>query len=108
MAGFVGSEPAVTEMPAFPAAESVVTCMAGFAAAGHPADRNAIPAFRKYTPAVSRRIPVAAWIRRNDQPSFPRAITCCFFNSLKTLAILTEATELPARVNVLDGFYMIP
>ena len=33
--------------------------MAGFAAADHPTDRNAIPALRKYTPAVSRRIPVA-------------------------------------------------
>src|SRR5215469_2834379 len=87
-------------------AESVVTCMAGFAVDGHPVGRKVMPAARKYPLAVSRRTPVSCWIRRRDQPSFPKAITCCFLSSFKTLAILTEATELPTSVNVLDGFYM--
>jgi hypothetical protein len=46
-----------------------------------------IPAALKYPPAVSRLTPVAASIRRNVQPSLPRARTSCFFSSLKTLLI---------------------
>jgi hypothetical protein len=38
-----------------------------------------------YPLAVSRRTPVVCSIRRSDQPSRPRAITCCCFSSLKTL-----------------------
>src|SRR5260370_18068923 len=107
MAGFAGSESASgPKKPGFRASKSVVTSMAGFAVDGHPVGRKVMPAARKYPLAVSRRTPVSCWIRRRDQPSFPKAITCCFLSSFKTLAILTEATELPASVNVLDGFYM--
>jgi hypothetical protein len=44
--------------------------------------------------AVSRRTWVACWMRRSDQPSRPRAKTCCFFSSFKTLAMPTEPTSL--------------
>jgi len=37
--------------------------------------------------AVSRRMPLAASIFLSDQPSPPSASTCCFFSSLKTLAM---------------------
>src|SRR5580704_17723358 len=79
----------------FSAAGSVATSMAGFAAvAGFrphpPGGRSAIPAAFRYPLAVSRRTPVVCSIRRSDQPSRPRAITCCFFSSLKTLLTLTE------------------
>src|SRR5258708_21896711 len=33
-------------------------------------------------------------MRRSGHPSRPRAITCCFFSSLKTLLIPTKATAL--------------
>ena len=43
------------------------------------------------------------WIRRSDHPNRPKAMTCCFFSSFKTLLTSTEATAL-VRVNVLgDG-----
>ena len=51
-------------------------------------------AFR-YAPAVSRRTLVACWMRRSDYPSRPRAKTCCFFSSFKTLAMPTEAYKPP-------------
>ena len=75
---------------------SVATSMAGFAA---------VAGFRPQPPGRRMRIPgrlqVTGWpfpagcawpvrIRRSDQPSRPRAITCCFFSSLKTLLTLTE------------------
>src|SRR4029450_13100837 len=41
-------------------------------------------------PAVSRRTPVAASIRRSVQPNCPRAMTWCFFASLKMLAMLAQ------------------
>jgi hypothetical protein len=50
-----------------------------------PGGRTAIPAARKYAPTVSRRMCAALSMRRNDQPSRPNAMTCCFFSSLKTL-----------------------
>src|SRR6266487_1687253 len=56
--------------------------------------RTAIPAAFRYAPAVSRRTWVACWMRRSDQPSRPRAKTCCFFSSFKTLAMPTEPTSL--------------
>jgi hypothetical protein len=39
-------------------------------------------------------------------PSFPSAMTCCFFSSLKTLLMLTEAIGPLARVNgfIVDRF----
>ena len=71
---------------------SVDTCsaMAGFG--GHsdgwpPRLRTAIPTARRYALAVSRRTPVADWIRRSVQPRRPSATTCCFLSSPKTLAI---------------------
>jgi hypothetical protein len=59
--------------------------VAGFAARRPqpPGRRTAIPAAFRYWPAVSRRILVASWMRRSDQPSRPRAKTCCFFSSFK-------------------------
>src|SRR5208337_4035403 len=39
-------------------------------------------------------------MRRSVQPSRPKAITCCFFSSLKTLAIAAEAISPHAVVNV--------
>src|ERR1700685_964893 len=36
-------------------------------------------------------------MRRSGHPSRPRAITCCFFASLKTLLISTKATRLTPK-----------
>src|SRR5450759_4450012 len=87
-------ESGITAMAAAP--ESVITSLAGFGARRpHPlGGRTAIPAVFRYALAVSRRILVACWIRRSDHPSRPRAKTCCFFSSFKTLAMSTEATSL--------------
>jgi hypothetical protein len=51
---------------------------------------------------VSRRTRVVSWIFRRDHPSRPNAMICCFFSSFKTFAMLREATDPPAAVNVLD------
>src|SRR5690348_974736 len=51
---------------------------------------------------VSRRTRVASWIFRRDHPSRPKAMICCFFSSFKTFAMMREATDSPAAVNVLD------
>src|ERR1035437_5894758 len=77
----------ITGMAGFAAPESVITSLAGFGLhLPKPlGGRTAIPAAFRYAPAVSRRIPVACWMRRSDQPSRPRAKTCCFFSSFKTL-----------------------
>src|SRR6266700_4258011 len=87
----------------FDASESVDTppAVAGFD--GGPICRGAlmaIEAARKYALAVSRRIPVAASIFLSDQPSRPSASTCCFFSSLKTLAIPARELAPIAFVNV--------
>ncbi len=81
--GFAPNTPVVLKT----AAESVDTSMAGFAGfrPHPPGGRTAIPAARRYAPAVSRRICAALSMRRNDHPSRPNAMTCCFFSSLKTL-----------------------
>src|SRR5271165_6328943 len=42
-------------------------------------------------------------MRRKGHPSLPSAITCCFFSSLKTLLMLTEAISPLVSVNV-PGF----
>jgi hypothetical protein len=39
-------------------------------------------------------------MRRKGHPSRPRATTCCFFSSLKTLLIPTKATVPRAGINV--------
>jgi len=62
--------------------------------------RMAIEAARKYALAVSRRMPFAASIFLSDQPSRPSASTCCFFSSLKTLAIPARELAPIAFVNV--------
>src|ERR1700745_4077984 len=51
---------------------------------------------------VSRRTRVVSWIFRRDHPSRPKAMICCFFSSFKTFAMLRQATDPPAAVNVLD------
>src|ERR1017187_5754341 len=85
-----------TGIVGFAAPESVITSLAGFGSRRpHPlGGRTAIPAVFRYALAVSRRILVACWIRRSDHPSRPRAKTCCFFFSFKTLAMPTEPTSL--------------
>src|ERR1019366_5516697 len=81
-----------TGIVGFAAPESVITSLAGFDShRPQPlGGRTAIPAAFKWALAVSRRILVACWMRRSDQPSRPRAKTCCFFSSFKTLAMPTE------------------
>jgi len=77
------------------APESVITSLAGFAGSSRPhrpGGRSAIPAARRYAATVSRRMPVARWIRRKDQPSRSKARTCCFFSSFKTLLTSTESS----------------
>ena len=98
--GDAGSEE--TPEAGFPAPKSVITSMAGFEPAlrSQPGGRTGIPAAFKYPAAVSRRTPVAPWMRRSVHPSRPKAITCCFFSSLKTLAISAEAISPHAVVNV--------
>ncbi len=95
----------ITGMAGFAAPKSVITSLAGFGShRPQPlGGRTAIPAAFRYAPAVSRRIPVACWMRRSDQPSRPRAKTCCFFSSFKTLAMPTEPTSL--RGNQCPGRY---
>src|SRR5215469_5388481 len=39
-------------------------------------------------------------MRRKGHPSFPSAITCCFFSSLKTLLMPREPIRAPLGVNV--------
>jgi hypothetical protein len=87
---------AISGMAGFAAPESVITSLAGFGShRPQPlGGRTAIPAAFRYAPAVSRRTWVACWMRRSDQPSRPRAKTCCFFSSFKTLAMPTEPTSL--------------
>src|SRR6516165_3535720 len=50
-------------------------------------------------------------MRRKDHPSFPSAITCCFFSSLKTLPMPREPTRASLGVNVpgsaMAGFQVI-
>jgi len=68
------------------ASESGVTRMAGFAGARrpHPGRHTTTPADFRYALAVSLRTPVACSMRRKGHPSFPSAMTCCFFSSLKS------------------------
>ena len=89
------------------APESGVTCMAGFAGARcpHPGGHTDTPAVFRYALAVSLRTPVSSSMRRKDHPSFPSAITCCFFSSLKTLLMPGEPISAPLGVNV-PGFPM--
>src|SRR5215813_10627834 len=86
--------------------------MAGFAGARrpHPGRHTVTPAVLRYALAVSLRTPVACSMRRKGHPSFPSAITCCFFSSLKTLLIPREPIRAPLGVNVpgssLAGFQL--
>lgn len=84
----VGPESVVDSLAGFAAGpESVVDRLAGFGARRVRGARTAIPAAFRYELAVSRRTPVASWIRRSDHPSRPSASTCCFFSSLKTFTL---------------------
>ncbi len=86
-----GLESVVGSLAGFAAARgsgSVVTPTAGFAGdplPQAPGGRTGISAAFKYAAAVSRRTPVAFWMRRSDQPNCPSAMTCFFFSSVKTL-----------------------
>src|SRR5215468_7002406 len=86
------------------AIKSVVTPMAGFAGVRrpHPGRHTTTPAVLRYALAVSLRTPVTSSMRRKDHPSFPSAITCCFFSSLKTLLMPREPIRAPLGVNVPD------
>jgi len=42
--------------------------------------------------------PVIRWIRRSDQPNRPKARTCWFFSSFKTLLTSTEGNRPQSRV----------
>ena len=101
MASRYGSQAPGPETPI----ESVITSLAGFGShRPQPlGGRTAIPAAFRYAPAASRRIPVACWMHRSDQPSRPRATTRCFFSSFKTLAIADGAYKASAGVNVPDA-----
>ena len=48
---------------------------------------TAIPAAFRYWRAVSLRMWVTCWIAAVTIPARPRAETCCFFSSFKTLAM---------------------
>jgi hypothetical protein len=87
--------------PADPAPKSVVTSLAGFATRRPQprGGRTGTPAAFRYPAAVSRRIWTARSMRRSDQPSFPNAMICCFFSSLKTFT--RRRVTLPSQ-NVLD------
>jgi len=96
LAGFAVGGSRLTGSAALAASESVITPLAGFAGARPhlPGGRKAIPAAFKYVAAVSRRTPVARWMRRSDHPSRPNAMTCCLFSSLKTLLTSSEGIAL--------------
>jgi hypothetical protein len=86
-------------MAGFAGVESVITSLAGFAAARPhaPAGRTGMPAALRYAPIVSRRMCTARSMRRSDHPRRPKAITCCLFSSFKTLLTLTEGTALASN-----------
>src|SRR5712664_3540511 len=97
----------VTSMAGFDGSGSVVTPMAGFdgARCPHPGRHTTTPADLRYALAVSLRTPVTCSMRRKGHPSFPSAMTCCFFSSLKTLLMPKEPIRAPLGVNV-PGFTM--
>src|SRR5262249_35866100 len=110
--GLIKSVVTPASLAGFESAESVITPLAGFAdRRPHPPDgRTAIPTAFRYAPAVSRRTPVACSMRRSVQPSFPSAITCCFFSSFKTLLMPTEPIrrfQCPELLLSLAGFQLI-
>src|SRR5579863_45455 len=96
LAGFAAGGSGLIGSAAFAASRSVITSLAGFAGARPhlPGGRKAIPAALRYVAAVSRRTPVARWMRRSDHPSRPNAMTCCLFCSLKTLLTSSEGIAL--------------
>src|SRR5258705_1666672 len=111
LGGFSGL--GLTVLAGFAASDPVVTSLAGFAGGRRPhppGGRTAIPAAFRYAPAVSRRTPVACSMRRSVQPSFPSAITCCFFSSFKTLLMrrsVSARIQCPERPLSLAGFQLI-
>jgi hypothetical protein len=88
----------------FGASESVDTFSEiagfGFDSLGRPRPRTAMPATFKYPLIVSRRMPVASWMRDSVQPKRPSARICCCFSSSKTLLMPATEHAFLARVNV--------
>ena len=102
IAGFGGSESVDTgvEMAGFDGSESVDTTageIAGFdvASLGRPRPRTGMPAAFRYPPIVSRRMPVACWMRESVQPKRPSARICCCLVSSKTLLMRAEEHRVP-------------
>jgi len=81
--------------------------MAGFAGARrpHPGRHTTTPADFRYALAVSLRTPVACSMRRKGHPSFPRAMTCCFFSSLKNIAHAEGAYKGSSRSQCPGPYY---
>ena len=107
MAGFAS---ATTGCAAIPAPKSVVTSLAAFGRSRpqRPGGRTSIPARFRYLLAVSRRTPASSSIRRNDQPSWPSAMTCCRFSSLKTLPMPGRDYVPVPCVNVSAPYFRWP
>ena len=79
--------------------------MAGFAfdSLGRPRLRTAMPAAFRYPLTVSRRMPVASWMRESVQPNRPSARICCCVSLSKTLLIPARDYTSIAFVNVSTG-----
>jgi hypothetical protein len=48
------------------------------------------------------------WIRRSDQPNRPRAMTCCFFSSFKTLLTSPRVSTLGSELTSWTAVYRWP
>jgi hypothetical protein len=108
LVGFAEKGSALTSAAAWAEPGSGVTSLVGFAGGAlpqAPGGRRLMPAVRRYSAAVVRWIPVAFWIFRRDHPSRPKAMTCCFFSSLKTLLMLTEGIGPRVKINVPGDVY---
>src|ERR1035437_3491773 len=111
LAGFGGNGSGVAPLAGFIAAESGITSLGGFAGDCRPqppGGRKAILEAFKYAAAVSRRTPVFFWIRRSDQPNRPRAMTCCFFSSFKTLLTSPRVSALGSELTSWTAVYRWP
>ena len=85
-------------MPARQGKTSVVISfgrLARFARSRRPrGGLNSTPAPFKQEEFVSRQMPDSRSIRRSDHPRRPKAMTRCFFSSLRTLLTRTEDSVL--------------
>jgi hypothetical protein len=92
------------------AIKSGVTSLAGFAGIRFPqkrGSRTTMPAAFRQALAVSRRAPVACSMRRKGHPSFPSAMTCCFFFFAQDIAHAEEAYKHSLRSQC-PGLYRWP